>query len=127
MVNFGPYQSIPSQFEGRNFYRHNPTVTLMRTTTEENRAIGQVIAEKLNMAKKNTALLLPLKGVSALDVEGQAFYGPEEDNVLFDTLKEYVDANKVEIIEVDTDLNSQKFAETAAEKLVQLLEAQKEN
>lgn len=125
MVNFGPFTSIPKQFEGRNFYKHNPTVTLMRTTVEENKKIGEVIADKLNRAEKNTALLLPLKGLSGLDVEGQAFYGPKEDQVLFDTLKNHIDQQKIEIVEMDTDINSREFAIAAAEKLIQLLEKSK--
>lgn len=125
MVNFGPYDTVPKQFTGRNFYRHNPTVTLMRTNVEENIQIGQIIAEKLNMANGHTTLMLPLKGLSGIDVEGQPFYGPEEDQNLFDTLKEKIDQNKVELIEMDTDINSKEFAEAAAEKLVQLIKEKK--
>lgn len=124
MVNFGPFDSIPSKYEGRNFYKHNPTVTLMRTTIEENKKMGEVIADKLNMAKENTALLLPLKGLSGLDVEGQSFYGPEEDKMLFDTLRKNIDRSKVEMIEVDTDVNNEEFALTAAKKLIELIEKQ---
>lgn len=121
MVNFGPYASVPTQFEGRNFYKHNPTITLMRTTVEENQKIGEVIAEKLNMSQGPTVLIIPLKGLSGLDLEGQPFHGPEEDRMLFDTLREHIDPSKVEIIEMDTDINSQEFAEAAAERLVQML------
>lgn len=125
MVNFGPFTSIPQKFEGRTFYKHNPTVTLMRTTVEENRKIGEVVADKLNRAEKYTALILPLQGLSGLDVEGQAFYGPEEDEALFDTLRNKVDREKVELVEMDTDINSREFAIAAAEKLIQLLEKSK--
>jgi uncharacterized protein (UPF0261 family) len=121
MANFGPYDSVPKQFEGRNFYKHNPTVTLMRTTVEENKKMDEVIAEKLNLSQGKTTLMLPLKGVSGIDIEGQPFYGPNEDKMLFDTLRKHVDSTKVEIIEMDTDINSQEFAEAAAERLVQLL------
>lgn len=122
MVNFGPYDSVPEKFSGRHFYKHNPTVTLMRTTKEENKQFGEVMSEKLNMAQGSTALMLPLKGFSGLDVEGQKFYGPEEDQVLIDTLKDNIDQQKVEIIEVNTDINDELFAEMAAEKLIQLIE-----
>ncbi|MDN6291844.1 MAG: Tm-1-like ATP-binding domain-containing protein [Tetragenococcus halophilus] len=122
MVNFGPFESILDKYEGRNFYKHNPTVTLMRTTVEENKEIGQVIAEKLNLAEDKTALLLPLKGLSGLDAEGQAFYGPDEDMMLFDTLREEIDHNKVEMIAIDAHVNDEKFALSAAKKLVELLE-----
>lgn len=122
MVNFGPFDSVPNQFEGRKFYKHNPTVTLMRTTVEENKLMGEMIAEKLSLAVGNTALLLPLKGLSGLDVEGQPFYGPEEDKMLFDTLRENVDQSKVEMIEINADINSQAFAIAAATKLIELLD-----
>ncbi|MDQ0174830.1 Tm-1-like ATP-binding domain-containing protein [Bacillus chungangensis] len=122
MVNFGPFDSVPNQFEGRKFYKHNPTVTLMRTTVEENKRMGEMIAEKLSLAVGNTALLLPLKGLSGLDVEGQPFYGPEEDKMLFDTLRENVDQSKVEMIEINADINSQAFAIAAATKLIELLD-----
>lgn len=125
MVNFGPYDSVPETFAGRNFYRHNPTVTLMRTTKDENRQIGEVVAEKLNQTTGHTTLMLPLKGLSGLDVDGQAFYGPEEDQMLFDTIKERIDTQKVDIVEMNVDINDVTFAEAAAEKLIQLIERTK--
>lgn len=125
MVNFGPIDTVPEKFRGRKLYRHNPTVTLMRTTVEENRRLGEIIAEKLNMSQGLTTLMLPLKGVSMIDVEGQPFYGPEEDKMLFDTLRENIDRDKVELIEMDTDINDEEFALAAAKKLVELIELSK--
>lgn len=121
MVNFGPYDTVPPQFAGRNLYRHNPTVTLMRTSVEENIEIGKRIAEKLNMATGKTALFLPLKGVSLIDAEGQPFYGPEEDTALFDTLRNNVNRNIVEMVEMDVEINDLSFAEAAAQKLINLM------
>ncbi|MBU5465791.1 Tm-1-like ATP-binding domain-containing protein [Virgibacillus sp. MSJ-26] len=126
MANFGPYESVPEKFAGRKFYKHNPTVTLMRTTKEENKQIGEVIAQKLNMTKGQTTLMLPLKGLSGLDVEEQAFYGPEEDQALFNTLKKHIDSERVTVEEMDTDVNNPKFAEAAAERLIQMIESNKE-
>lgn len=125
MVNFGPYDTVPEKFKDRNLYRHNPTITLMRTTVEENIQLGKIIAEKLNKAKSPTTLMLPLKGVSAIDKEGQAFYGPEEDAALFETLKKEIDPNVVELVEVDTDINDPTFAVMAAEKLIKLMQEAK--
>lgn len=122
MVNFGPYDSVPDKFSGRNFYEHNPTVTLMRTTKEENKRIGEVMAEKLNQSTGNTTLMLPLKGLSGLDIEGKKFYGPEENAVLFDTLREHIDTEKVNVVEIDTDVNDKDFAEAAAAKLIKLID-----
>ncbi|MFD2706580.1 Tm-1-like ATP-binding domain-containing protein [Salibacterium lacus] len=117
MVNFGPYDTVPEQFAGRTFYKHNPTTTLMRTNVQENKDIGKIIAGKLNQAQQATTFMLPTLGISSIDVPGQPFHGSEEDAVLFSTLREHVDTNHVEWIEMDTDINSESFATAAAETL----------
>lgn len=121
MCNFGPYDTIPEKFAGHKFYKHNPTVTLMRTTVEENEAIGKKLVEKLNMSKEKTVLMVPLKGISGIDVPGEAFYGPEEDKMLFDTLRNGINRNVVEIIEMNCAINDIEFAEAAAQKLIELM------
>src|SRR5699024_4387683 len=125
MVNFNPYEYVPETFDGRNFYKNNPTVTMMSTTKDENMQIGEVVAEKLNQTSCHTTLMLPLKGLSGLDVDGQAFYGTEEDQMLFDTIKERIDTQKVDIVEMNVDINEVTSAEAAAEKLIQLIERTK--
>ncbi|PSQ61240.1 MAG: hypothetical protein BRD21_10245 [Halobacteriales archaeon SW_8_66_22] len=116
MVNFGPRDSVPEEFDGRQFHVHNPQVTLMRTTPEENAELGQIVAEKLNAATGPTALALPLGGVSMLDVEGEEFHDPEADRTLFDALREGID-DDVELLEMGTDVNDEEFARTIAAKL----------
>ncbi|SDF71098.1 Tm-1-like ATP-binding domain-containing protein [Sporolituus thermophilus] len=125
MVNFGPRDTVPAKFKHRKFYQHNPTVTLMRTTVEECARLGEIIAEKLNQTTGPTALFLPLKGVSLLDVEGKPFYGPEEDAALFAKLRENIDRGKVELIELDTHINDESFALAMAQKMLSMLEANK--
>ena len=124
MVNFGPYDTVPAHYKNRNLYKHNPTVTLMRTTTEENRKLGEKIAEKLNGAESPTVLMLPLKGVSMIDAPGQPFYGAEEDTALFDTLRDLVNKNKIQIIELENNINDEAFAKAAAQKLIDLIEGE---
>lgn len=121
MVNFGPMDTVPAQFKDRNLYKHNPTVTLMRTTADELKSIGHEIATRLADATGKTTLMLPLKGVSMIDVEGQPFYDPEADKVLFDTLRTELEGSNVEIVELDTDINDKEFAVAAAKKLISLL------
>lgn len=121
MVNFGPPETVPQQFDGRKFYPHNPTVTLMRTTVKENIELGKIMAAKLNASTGPVALFLPLKGVSLIDREGQPFYGPEEDKALFETLRHEINPEKVELIEIDTDINDPEFARAMADKLIALL------
>ena len=116
MVNFGPRDSVPEEFDGRQFHVHNPQVTLMRTTPGENAELGQIVAEKLNAATGPTALALPLGGVSMLDVEGEEFHDPEADRALFDALRKSID-DDVELLELDADVNDEEFARTIAAKL----------
>lgn len=121
MVNFGPMDTVPAQFKDRNLYKHNPTVTLMRTTADELKSIGHEIASRLADATGKTTLILPLKGVSMIDVEGQPFYDAEADKALFDTLRTELEGSNVEIVELDTDINDKEFAVAAAQKLISLL------
>ncbi|SKC73871.1 Tm-1-like ATP-binding domain-containing protein [Maledivibacter halophilus] len=122
MVNFGPIETLPEKFKSRNIYKHNASVTLMRTTIDENEKLGEIIAEKLNLSKGNTALFLPLKGVSLIDVEGQPFYGPKEDKALFNKLRENINREKVELIEMDMDINNEEFALAMAKKLIEMIQ-----
>jgi uncharacterized protein (UPF0261 family) len=120
MVNFGPRETVPAQFEGRNLYVHNPTVTLMRTTPDECAELGRTIGRKLSAAKSPTVLFVPLKGVSMIDVEGQVFYDAEADAALFAGLRETLD-DSVEVHEVETDINDDAFAVAMADRLHELI------
>ena len=123
MVNFGPVESVPERYRDRNLYVHNPTITLMRTTPEECRQIATIIAGKLNAATGPTVLFVPLRGVSMIATEGQPFHDPAADEALFSTLRELIDTSKVEVHEVDTDVNDPAFALAMANRLHELIEA----
>ena len=86
MVNFWAIDSVPERFRSRKLYRHNPNVTLMRTTADECRRIGQWIGERINRMQGPVRFLIPEGGVSALDAPGQPFHDPEADKVLFEAL-----------------------------------------
>ena len=122
MVNFGPYDTVPEKYTSRNLYRHNPTVTLMRTNVPENEQIGKALAGKWNEAKNPMALILPGRGVSMIDAEGQPFDGLAEREMLFRTLKENIQNENVEIIDTDLHINDAEFSEMAARKLISLME-----
>ena len=122
MVNFGPFKTVPEEFKNRNLYKHNPTVTLMRTNVEENIKVGRKIVEKLNSATGPTVMMLPLNGVSMIDAPGQPFYGKEEDEALFNELRIGLNRDVVELIELNNHINDQEFAEAAAQKLLDLME-----
>jgi uncharacterized protein (UPF0261 family) len=120
MVNFGARESIPAKYADRKLYPHNPLVTLMRTTREENTELGQIIAAKLANAKGPTVLMIPKRGVSAIDVEGKPFYDAEADEALFAALRKNVTPN-VTLVELDADINSDAFATEAAHRLLALV------
>ncbi len=120
MVNFGPPDSVPEKFKGRRFYQHNPNVTLMRTTPEENDRLGKEIAQKGSAACGPTAILLPLKGVSAIDCEGQPFWWPEADRALFQSIRNWI-SPEVILCELDLHINDPEFAQAAADMLLGML------
>lgn len=117
MVNFGPADSIPERFRGRTLYKHNATVTLMRTTPAECREIGARIADQLNRAKGPTVLVIPRRGVSAIDAESQPFYNPKADAELFDALRAGL-AGGIRVREVDAHINDPAFASVLADELL---------
>jgi uncharacterized protein (UPF0261 family)/ABC-type branched-subunit amino acid transport system ATPase component len=110
MVNFGPRETMPERFRNRRLVVHNPNVTLMRTTRDENRAIGEWMGSRFNQMDGPVRLLLPLGGVSALDAAGQPFHDPEADSALFEALEKTVRQNARRTIErVDANINDDKF------------------
>lgn len=124
MVNFGSKNTVPEKFQNRNLYVHNENVTLMRTTPEECEKIALDIASKLNKATAPVTLFLPLKGVSAIAVEGAVFFNQEADDALFSTLKKNV-RNNVELVELDCAINDNDFSTAIANKLIQLVKVGK--
>ncbi len=121
MVNFGPPESVPERFAGRLFYRHNALTTLMRTTAEESADLGRILARKLNAASGPALLLLPLRGVSALDADGQPFDDPAVRTALYDALRANVSSDKVTLKEVDAHINDAAFSDLAVEALLELM------
>ena len=121
MVNFGPFDTVPDQFKNRNFYKHNPTVTLMRTTVEENEKLGKIIASKLILAKSETILVIPNGGFSAIDVQTGPFYCPEADKALIDSIKKHLTNENVKLIEKEHAINDKAFAEFSAQQLINLM------
>ncbi|HEV2068022.1 MAG TPA: Tm-1-like ATP-binding domain-containing protein, partial [Thermomicrobiales bacterium] len=119
MVNFGPIDTVPERFRDRNLFRHNASITLMRTTPEENAELGRTIARKLNAATGPVTLFIPHRGVSMIDVEGQAFHDPAADAALFAALREHL-APHVTIREDETDINDPAFATAMADELHRL-------
>ena len=115
MVNFWAFETVPERYAGRNLYRHNPNVTLMRTSVEENRVIGAFLAERLNRCEGEVRFLIPEKGVSALDAPGQPFYDPEADAALFEALETaFVPTASRRLLRLPLHINDPDFADALA-------------
>lgn len=122
MVNFGPIDSVPSQFRNRYLYRHNPTVTLMRTTPEECAEIGRITAGKLNRATGPVTVLIPLQGVSAIDKVGAPFHSQEALEAWRSALKGALNPG-IRVVELDAHINDETFSRAAAALLMESLPA----
>jgi uncharacterized protein (UPF0261 family) len=110
-VNFGAPETIPERYRQRKFHVHNPQVTLMRTTPEENERIGRWIGEKLNRMDGPVRFFLPEGGVSALDAPGQPFWDPEADAALFTALERSVrQTGNRQLIRIKRHINEPEFA-----------------
>ena len=113
MVNFGAPDTIPERYRQRKFHVHNPQVTLMRTTPEENERMGRWIGERLNQMDGLVRFFLPEDGVSALDARGQPFWDPEADAALFKALERTVrQTGNRQIIRVKSNINDPVFTTT---------------
>jgi uncharacterized protein (UPF0261 family) len=119
MVNFGPRETVPEKFATRLFHRHNASVTLMRTTAEENRILGREIGTKAAASRGPVEILLPEHGVSALDKAGQAFDDPAARRALYEGIAET--AGRVPVTLVPAHINDAEFAETAARRLLEVM------
>jgi uncharacterized protein (UPF0261 family) len=114
MVNFWAPPTVPEKYRGRLFYEHNPNVTLMRTTAGECRRLGEWIGERLSVCEGPVRFLIPEKGVSALDIEGGAFWDPEADAALFDAIGRTIRPNPNRRVErLPLHINDPEFAEAA--------------
>jgi uncharacterized protein (UPF0261 family) len=124
MVNFGPPETVPQKYRdaGRKFYEWNPAVTLMRTNVEENRRLGEIFAEKANVATGPIAVLIPRQGVSILDGDGQPFCDRRADDAMFSALREQL-LPEISFVEVSANINDAIFAKQAVDMMLQLIES----
>ncbi|MBI1296700.1 UPF0261 family protein [bacterium] len=122
MANFGGIGTVPQKYKdaGRLFYEWNPSVTLMRTNVDENRQMGEIFAQKANAAKGPVAFLIPLRGVSILDGDGQLFEDRAADAAMFDAIKANLRPG-IPVVEMDVNINDPSFAAKAVEMMLELI------
>lgn len=120
MVNFGARDTVPPRFEGRNFYIHNPQVTLMRTNAAECAELGRILAEKVNGSTGPVRVLIPTRAISIISAPGQPFHDPGADAALFASIQKHLDP-RIPLVELDAAINDEVFAKACAEALLELL------
>jgi uncharacterized protein (UPF0261 family) len=120
MANFWARETVPEQYDDRRFYQWAQNITLMRTTPEDNAAIGRILAEKANRSSGPVAFFLPLKGVSMLDAPEKEFWWPEADQALFDAIKGNLKP-EIPVYELDCNINDDEFADAMANKMLEFL------
>lgn len=121
MVNFGPKETVPETYKDRQFVVHNPTITLMRTSAEENAELGRRIGKKLGQAKGPTEVFIPLKGFSGIDIEGGPFWDPQADEAAIRELNTSLAESRVKIHELDCHINDDGFGASMADALHRLI------
>jgi uncharacterized protein (UPF0261 family) len=115
MVNFGAPDTVPDRFADRLFYEHNPQVTLMRTTADENAEMGRWLGRKLNACKGSVRFFLPEGGVSALDAPGAAFHDDAARAALFQALEDTIEQTDMRrLVRVPHHINDPEFADALA-------------
>ncbi len=120
MANFWGMDTVPEKYKSRNLYQWNPNVTLLRTNVEENVKMGEMIAAAANAATAPVTILIPLKGVSMLDSEGDRFWDPAADRACYEAIKRNLKPG-LPVIEVDANINDPEFSGKVAETLLSLL------
>ena len=108
----------------RKLHMHPPRVQA-RMSPEETEYVAAAVAERLNryQHKERVKAVIPLKGFSSLSIEGAALCDPASDRAFLMILKKHLDP-AIEVIEVDSDINSPVFARAVANALSQAFRSQ---
>jgi uncharacterized protein (UPF0261 family) len=133
--NFGGKETVPEKYRNRKFFFYTPSITLMRTDVEENRILGKTIAEKANRSTGPAAIIIPLKGFSALarsggpkmtTIEGSTsgeWHDETANSALIESIKDHLDSSKAKLFEVDAHINDPEFAEIAVDLLIKMIKS----
>jgi uncharacterized protein (UPF0261 family) len=117
MANFGPPETVPNRYKDRCFYQHNPQVTLMRTTADECRRLGAILADKVNLSTGPVTVLLPMRAISVISAPGQCFHDPAADLALFDAIRSGLRSG-IPLVQIDAEINDPAFAHACVNALL---------
>ena len=139
LINFKTPETVPQKWKDRVFYPHTPHITLMRTNPEESASLGCLFAKKINQAKGQTVVLIPVRGFSAYDSPqgpksislqggpaGRSWFWPEADRAFYQALQEGLDRSRFGYHELSMHINDPGFAERAVQELEAMLKKKEE-
>jgi uncharacterized protein (UPF0261 family) len=119
IMNFSPPESMPDKYGNRKYIMHISQLKVARTSVEENRVFGKLMADKLNKSRGKVIVVLPLRGLSYNDVEGKPFYDADANTALFESLRENLNSH-IRIVERDEHINDASFADGVADLFTQM-------
>ncbi|MFC1948032.1 Tm-1-like ATP-binding domain-containing protein [Chloroflexota bacterium] len=120
ILNFLGPETLPEQYSDRTICYHNPQATLPRVNADELRLIASTISDKLNRARGKVKFLIPLRGFSSIDCEGNDFYDPVANNAFIDTLKDSL-RKDIEVLKIDANINDTAFSESVVNEFLTIL------
>jgi uncharacterized protein (UPF0261 family) len=120
IINFLAPETLPDRYKDRPLCFHNPQATLPRLNAEEFRLLAETVGEKLNRANGPVRVLIPIRGFSSLDCQGNIFYDPMTDRAFIDSLKSSL-KETVEVKEVDAHINDEEFANVVANEFMEII------
>lgn len=115
-ITFRPPSAIPELLRHRHSYRHNPSITLVRSNAAEMAEYGRMLCSKLNRASGPVSVFVPLRSLSEYDEKGGVFHDPDANSALFEVLRAGLGPG-VELVEMDNDINDPEFALAMASRL----------
>ncbi|MBI5444264.1 MAG: Tm-1-like ATP-binding domain-containing protein [Deltaproteobacteria bacterium] len=114
-------EKIPERFRKQHVHVHAQGINVLRTKKNEMIEVARCMADKINRASGEAAVLVPLKGLSVLDLVEKEFDDPEANAAFTRTLKEHLKPG-VEVKEVDVHVTETSFGDVGAEMLIRLIE-----
>ncbi|MFC2014572.1 Tm-1-like ATP-binding domain-containing protein [Chloroflexota bacterium] len=120
IINFLAPETLPERYRDRTICYHNAQATLPRMNAEELSQVAETMSRKLNHAAGAVKFLIPLKGFSSLDCEGNIFYDPVSDRAFIDSLKTSL-REAIEVKEIDAHINDDEFSEAVVKNFMEII------
>jgi len=113
------HKSIPERYKDRRIFFYDFR-SAIRLTADESRTLARILADKLNQGHNPIKILIPLKGWSEADREGDVLFDPGSSQAFCETLEKSLKSD-VKVIKVDYHINDKEFAQEAADIMISMI------